>query len=450
MSQIEDLLRAATREAAAEITPDSIPRLDVATLPLPRHRPFWRFRGPFAPLLAAAAVVIVVVLSLVLTSVIAVTRPPAGPAPDSTGAPPYYVALTTALPEAQNPLSEQPTQLTVRSTVTGKVLATVTAPRPYGQFVLVDGTADDRTFLVGAQRWRTDYVGAGEQMGEPVRLFLLHWDPSTSQATLSSLPVPQFTNGMYLEAASISPDGTRIAVGYQSAHYATQIEVYTLPGGAERTWSATLSAKADAGGPNAIGLSRDNAASIAWAANDQMFSFVWSGAPSSTISGVHLFDTGTPPGGDLLSASRFVDSASQYMGGVPADGSDFICDTDPFLSANGAYVLCGGYTDPTRTTHGYYPDFPAGPVTQGVGEFSVATGKLITVLGAFSGPVTKPEDGATAIIDPILLWASPDAKTLIVEDDGHVFAIGNGHKQTIPWSADISTAIGANVPGAAW
>ena len=80
----------------------------------------------------------------------------------------------------------------------------------------------------------------------------------------------------------------------------------------------------------------------------------------------------------------------------------------------------------------------------------MATGKLITVLGAFSGPVTKPGDGATAIIDPILLWASPDAKTLIVEDDGHVFAIGNGHKQTIPWSADISTALGANVPGAAW
>jgi hypothetical protein len=441
MSQIEDLLRAATREAAAEVTPESIPPLDVATLPLPRRRPRWRSSGPFAPLLAAAAVVLVVVLSLVLSSVLAVSRPPASPAPGIAGAPPYYVALTTTFPEAQYPLSEQPSQLTVRSTVTGKVLATVSAPRPYGQFLLVDGTADDRTFLVGAQVWDTNYVGGGQQMGEPVRFFLLHFDPSTHQASLSALPLPQFSNGMYLETASISPDGTRIAVGYQSGHYATQIQVYTLPGGAERTWSAALSAKLDASGPNAIGISRDNPASIAWAANDRTISFVWSAGTNSTDSGVHLFDTGTPPGGNLLSASRFVDSASQYMGGVPAGNSDFICDSDPFLSANGAYVLCGGYTDPTRTTHGYYPNYPAGSVTQGVGEFSATTGNLITILGAFSGPVTKPEAGATAVIVPDLLWASPDAKTLIVAD---------GHKQAIPWSADISTALGANLPGAAW
>jgi hypothetical protein len=449
MSRIEDLLRTATRETAAEVTPESIPPLDVSTLPLPARRPRWRFSGPFAPLLAAAAVVIVVALSLVLSTVLAAPRPPVAPAAGIAGAPPYYVALTTALPAAQNPLSAQPAQLTVRSTATGKVLATVAAPPPYGQFVLVDGTADDRTFLVGAQVWDANYVGAGQQMGEPVRFFLLHYDPSTRQARLSALPLPQF-NGMYLETASISPDGTRIAVGYQSGHYATQIQVYTLPGGAERTWSAALSPQLDSSGPNAIGLSRDNSASIAWAENDRTISFVWSGGTGSPDSGAHLFDTGTPPGGDLLSASRFVESASQYLGGVPADNSDFICDTDPFLSANGAYVLCGGYTDPTRTTHGYYPDFPAGSVTQGVGEFSAATGKLITILGEFRGPVTKPEGGGTAITDPLLLWASPDAKTLIIDDDGQVSVVADGHKQTIPWSADISTALGANLPGVAW
>jgi hypothetical protein len=449
MSQIEDLLRAATRESAAEVTPESIPPLDVTTLPLPRRGPGWRFGGPLAPLLAAAAVVLVVALSLVLSSVLAVSRPPSSPAPGIAGAPPYYVALTTALPEAQNSLSEQPAQLTVRSTATGTVLATVTAPRPYGQFVLVDGTADDRTFLVGAQVWHTNYVDAGQQIGEPVRLFLLHFDPSTGQASLSSLPLPQF-NGLYLESASISPDGTRIAVGYQSGHYATQIQVYTLPGGAERTWSAALSPTSDSSGPNAIGLSRDNPASVAWAANDRTISFVWSDGTESTDSGAHLFDTGTPPGANLLSASRFAVSASRYLGGVPAGNSDFICDTDPFLSANGAYVLCGGYTDPTRTTHGYYPDFPAGSVTQGVGEFSATTGNLITILGAFSGPVTKTAGGAIAVVVPYLLWASPDAKTLIVEDDGHAYVVGDGHEQAIPWSADISTALSANLPGVAW
>jgi hypothetical protein len=441
MSHIEDLLRAATREAAAEVTPETIPTLDVATLPLPGRRSRWLLRGPFAPLLAAAAVVLVVVLSLVLSTVLATSSPPAGP-PSLAGVPPYYVALTTAAP----PPAEDPAELTVRSTVTGEVLGTVTAPRPYGQFLLVDGTAGDRTFLVGAQVWHPDYTGTAEQIPEPVRLFLLHYDPATRQARLSALPLPQF-NGLYLEAASISPDGTRIAVGYQEGRYSTRIGVYTLPGGAERTWPATV----HQGGPNAIGLSRDNSASIAWAANDRRISFVWNG---STGAGVHLFDTGVPPGGDLLSASRFVVTASPYLGGVPANSSDFICDSDPFLSANGAFVLCGGYADPTRASHGYYP-FPSGPVTQGVGEFSATTGKLIAILGAFRAPVettsvVRPGAGAEVITLPYLLWASPDAKILIGEAGGHAFVIRDGHRQAIPWPAQISTALGANVPGAAW
>jgi hypothetical protein len=208
-----------------------------------------------------------------------------------------------------------------------------------------------------------------------------------------------------------------------------------------------MSAKSDARTSNAIGLSRDNPASIAWEADDQAFSFVWSG---TTDAGAHLFDTGTPPGDDLLSASRFAVSASYFLGGVPVGNSDFICDTDPFLSANGAYVLCGGYTDPTRKTHGYYPEFPAGSVTQGIGEFSATTGNLITILGAFTGPVTMSEGGAYALTVPYLLWASPDAKTLIIDDDGHVYVIGDGHEQAIPWSANTSTALSANLPGASW
>lgn len=436
MTRIEDLLRAATREAAAEVTPDSIPPLDPATLPAPR-RPVLRFGGPLTPLLAAAAVVLIVTLSLVLSTVIAVPRPPAV-IPGIPGVPPYYVTLTTAQPLP----AEDPAELTVRSTFTGKVLATVTAPRPYGQFLLVDGTADDRTFLVGAQVWIPEYVGAGEQISEPVRLFLLHYDPSTGQARLSALPLPQF-NGLNLQTASISPDGTQIAVAYQDGPRATWIHVYTLPGGAERTWSPTLAQE----GPSDIGFGRDIPASIAWAADDRMFSFVWNG---KAAVGVHLFDTSVQPGDDLVSASRLVLTASPYMGGTPANSSDFICDDNPFLSANGAYVLCGGYADPARKSHGYDPVFPGGPVTQGFGEFSAKTGKLITILGAWRGPVMTVDAHAEMITLPYLLWASPDAKILIGEAGGHAFVVRDGHRQAIPWSAQISTALGAAAPGAAW
>ena len=280
------------------------------------------------------------------------------------GVPPYYVALTTAAPLP----ALDPAELTVRSTVTGKALATVTAPRPYGQFMLVDGTADDRTFLVGAQVWNTRVAGVGTQIPEPVRLFLLHFDPATDRAALSALPLPQF-NGLNLQTASISPDGTRVAVAYENGPQVSQIRVYTLPGGAERTWAATPAQ----GGPSDIGLGRDNPASVAWAANDRTISFVWGGKGSD---GVHLFDTSTPP-----KATTWCRPAGscwrprRTVGGVPANSSDFVCSSDPFLSANGAYVLCGGYVDPARKAHpGYYPFWPSTPVTQGIGEFAARTG----------------------------------------------------------------------------
>lgn len=75
-----------------------------------------------------------------------------------------------------------------------------------------------------------------------------------------------------------------------------------------------------------------------------------------------------------MSASRFVLATSSYLGGVPANSSEFVCASDPFLSANGAYVLCGGYVDPARKAHpGYYPFLPSTPVTQAIGEFSART-----------------------------------------------------------------------------
>jgi len=443
MTQIENLLRAATRDAAAEVTPESIPRFDEARLPVPRPRlPLAR---PLTPLLAAAAVVLVVVLSLVLSSVLAVPRPaPAGPVPPIV--PQYYVALTTVSQPTGVGLSSA-AELTVRSTTTGTVVARVTPPRPYGQFLLVDGTADNRTFLVAAQVWHTPWAGAAVQTAEPVRLFLLHFDPSTDRATLSALRLPQF-NGLNLLTASISPNGRQIAIAYQDG-LRTWLHVYTLPSYAERTWTPTLAQE----GPSNIGLGRNNPASVAWAANDRTISFVWGGHGSD---GVHVFDTRTPPGDNLLSASRFVIATSSYAGGVPANSSEFVCASDPFISGNGAYILCGGYVDPARKAHpGYYPNLPTGPVTQGVGEFSVRTGKLITVLGAVRAPVvtTVTVPGglqASEEIAPLLLWASPDASILIGVSGSHAFVVRNGHRLPIPWPASVAMAISSPVPGAAW
>jgi hypothetical protein len=459
MTQMESLLRAATRETAAEVTRESIPPLDLDTLPVPR-RSLVRAGGALSPLLAAAAVVLVVALAVTLGTVLPSHRPPAGSGgAGAAGVPPYYAALTaTGTPAAGHPVT-----LTVRSTFTGRVLTTVTAPRPYGTFNLVEGTADDRTFLVGAQVWHPREIPPGNVNGlnnipEPVRLYLLHFDPSTGRTSLTALPIPQL-NGQYLQEASISPDGTRVAVGYdapQAGHpgvYETSVLIYALPAGAEHTLSLTPAQVKTSGG---LALDRDNPATIAWAADNRTISFTWGGGDATT-NGVHVLDTDVTGPGTLLSRSRLV----LPLTGTGYGSSDFMCSSDPFLSANGAYVLCGGYTIPKGSvTRG--ASYPAGPVTQGFGEFSATTGKLITILAPRFGPLPvvrvkslvsglPSRTTADLAMLPYLLWASPDARILIGTVRGHGVVIRDGREQAIGWSSSITGTEGSQIPAiASW
>jgi hypothetical protein len=434
MTRMETLLRAATRETAAEVTTESIPPLDVTTLPVGRQS-LPRGGGPLSPLLAAAGVVLVVALSVALGTMLTSHRPSARPSASSVngglaGVPPYYAALTAT----GTPAAIYPETLTVRSTSTGQVLATATAPRPYGTFILVEGTADDRTFLVAAQEWHP--VGQGiviDNIRQPVRLYLLHFDPATVRTSLTALPIPQL-NGQYLQDASISPDGTRVAVGYLApeadnpAVYATSVRIYSLPGGAERTITVTQAQVKDGG----LVSDRDNPATLAWAANDRTMSFTWGGY--GLLNGVHVLDTDVAGTHALISASRLV-----LPMGTTAGSSDFSCSSDAFLSANGAYILCGGFTVPK----GWPGIGLERPFSAGFAEFSAATGKLVTILGR--------QTGRTMSGVPYLLWASPSATVLIGTVDGRGFVVRDGREQTIPWSSGIAGTEGSSIPAiASW
>lgn len=440
MTRMENLLRTAIRQTAAEVTEESIPVLDPDMLPVTRRPPL-PSRGVLSPLLAAAAVVLVAALALTLSTTFAARRPPAGSG-QLSAAPKYYAALTAAGQGAS-----QIKTVTVRSTSTGEILATLAAPRPYGTFILVQGTAGDRTFLVGAQVWQPSGSGMHlTNIAQPARLYLLHFSPATRRAWLTAPPIPQFS-GQYLRAASISPDGSRVAVGYHApmagkpGAYETSIRLYTLPSGAERTLSLTP-AQNRLGGD--IGLQRDNPAAIAWASDDRTISYTWGG--SQTENGVHVLDTSIPGPGTLLSASRLI---------VRPDAGNFQCTSDPFLTANGAYIVCGGFVVPP----GMDPVHPRGTLTQGFAKFSATTGKLVSVIVAQRGtlPPTKvssrpgrqypPELGAL----PYLLWANPDGSVLIgtVESNGAV--IHDGHPRTIPWSYTITGTEGSQIPAiASW
>jgi hypothetical protein len=219
----------------------------------------------------------------------------------------------------------------------------------------------------------------------------------------------------------------------------------SLHGGASRRWSAPASVKVP-GVPfpqttNIIGT-------LSWAADDRTLAFPLTGR----CSGVYLLNTSATGTGSLLAAGRLA---------VPLTGQrsngDFVCDDDPRLSANGADVFCGGYTVPAGWSieaKGY----PRGPVTQGFGEFSVATGKLVAILGAVRAPISlegsspNPYDQATTEdVFPFLLWASPDARVTIgLTDGGHAVLVRDGRTRRIPWPLSIAIPFGSNVPGAAW
>src|SRR6516162_8996435 len=243
---IEDRLAAALRDTGEEITPDSVPPLRLrgaqrrVTLPrLPR-----RWMTGLTPLAAAAAVAVVVVASLSISAMfhghIRSSGPaaaprwngsPVGPASALHKVPPYFVTLPPqALIYART--------ATVRSTVTGRVLATFRPPPPYQVFTWVSGTADNRTFVLAAQRWW--HIGHG-QAGMPAQdrdnnartvFFRLTFHPATGTTELTPLTVPEKIHATDLGGMGVSPDGTRLALDLRNS-----IQIITLATGAVRTWT---------------------------------------------------------------------------------------------------------------------------------------------------------------------------------------------------------------------
>ena len=251
MSTVEDRIRAATQAAADTVTPGSVPPL---RLPEGRdgarrqHR--WplgldprRWSGLLVPVAAAAAVAGVVAASLAISATFRGTARPAGPAGQSHPSP----AQLRPAPLAQVPryfaalsdrIQEQAQVAVVYSTLTGQVLATVTPPRPYQIFTWVSAAADDRTFVLAAQRYWPIASGQAGMPAEnrdtttPTVFFRMTFDPATHVARLARLAIPETTSRTHLAGMTLSPDGTRLALDLGQS-----IRVVTLATGAVRSWT---------------------------------------------------------------------------------------------------------------------------------------------------------------------------------------------------------------------
>ena len=253
MSGIEDTLRQvmASHDQEAPGAPGLLTALTATPGP-PARRGKWS--GLLVPLAAAAAVTCVVAASLAIGAAFHGHAGPAGPAARSHPSlaalrpaalrpaalrqvPPYFAELTLTAP-VQVMGGEA---AVVRSTLSGHVLATVTPPRPYQIFTWVSAAADDRTFVLAAQRY---WPIASGQAGLPAQnrdnttptvFFRLTFDPATHTARLARLAVPETIQADQLAGMTVSPDGTRLALDLRRS--IPSIQVVTLATGAIRSWA---------------------------------------------------------------------------------------------------------------------------------------------------------------------------------------------------------------------
>ena len=389
MNQLEDRLAAALRDTGEEISPDSVPPLSLrgaqrrVTVPrLPR-----RWVTLLTPLAAAAAVAVVVVASLPISAMfhghIQSTGPaasprwngsPIGPRSALGKVPPYFVTLPPkALIYART--------ATVRSTVTGRVLATFSPPRPYQVFTWVSGSADNRTFVLAAQRWW--HIGHG-QAGMPAQnrdnstptvFFRLTFHPATGTAQLTRLAVPGKIHSSDIGGVGVAPDGTRLALDFRQS-----IEIVTLATGSTRTWTWP--------GRGWVGNWKPMGQIFSWSADGRYLAFQqWGGHLNETMH-VRVLDT-TAAGTSLTAAKVIV--GFPYRSGT-------LATTNTLLTPDGARVAAAT---------SFYPPHHSGPggyvqITQ----YSARTGRPLFHEDRFSASIGWQD----------VLWASPDGSALVVSD----------------------------------
>ena len=415
MTRLEDELRATLRATAGKIPPGPPPPLRLParrlTGSLPRS---WRGRA-----VALAAVVLIGALvagALALASVLtwrpAPASPPFRPQPGSVlGVPAYYVALTS--PNGHPPgVPPEATTATIRATATGKVLATVAVPRPYGNFTAVAAAADDRTFVLAAEEGKV----AGPEL-RPVpaaRFFVLHLDPASStaagQVRLQVLPASYIPAGTTMESLALSADGTSLAAVIGEDFAVDKLYVYHLTTGARHFWSATTCARCGAAGVG-LGLDDANPGTLSWAADGKTLAFLFLDGEDENQDGVRLLNTSSR-GTNLVADSKLSVARSRVPFAAEA-----------VLTPDGRTVFTVQLLGRAREQE-----------RQQLESVSAATGKLTAVLNQVSWRANLEQ----------IQWTNASGSQLLIsgphDTGGGAGVLKGGRYTPIPWSSQIFAA----------
>jgi hypothetical protein len=393
MNTLEDQVRAALRETAGEITPQSVPPLRLAGARHPgrpgtaRRR---RWAAWLAPLAAAASVAAVVAASLAISATLTGGhRAARGPSSPFAGVPPYYIVLAGKDPR---PAVIQLTSAEIRATATGAVLARVVPPPPYNTFTAV-AAGNDHTFVLAAEKWKVTHSGGGTNfLATAAKFFLLRLGAGGRAKRLTPLPIPPEPAGAEISGFALTPDGSKFAVALRGGGGGPgpQIQVFSLPTGAERVWTWP------GGGP--ITDNAGEGAVLSWTADGRTLAFQqW---VAGNYIHLRLLDT-TTPGGSLQAASRLLlrwpgDGATWHY--VHGKISNVLFGFSAIITPDGSKIVAAT-VDLTR-----HPLSSALAFT----EFSARTGKVVKVLGRWPIPGLYP--GQTQDV----LWTNSSGSTLIV------------------------------------
>jgi hypothetical protein len=404
MNTLEDRVRQVLRDAAEDIS-----WTDVPPLRLPegagrsRRARGWRGWPPWlTPLAAAAAVAAVLTATLILTG--GAARPGHWTSSDAllASAPRYYIALTNT-----GHSRGWPGQAEVRATRTGRVVATLAAPRPDNAFIMVAAASGVGRYVLAAQRMTIEHrkvVGLdgrpipGKTVGVqvpagPIRFYQLRISSSGQISALSPLPVPALPAGTYLSGLALTPDGRKLAVATQTGRPrpGPEIQVDTLATGAQRVWTWPGAQ------PIAESLGGTGSA-LSWAADDSTLAFL------RQIDGqcrVRLLDTTAPS--SSLAASRLALSLNEtgnaasrrFRHGRAVNNA---ITSSALLTPDGSKIVVATVTESLH------------PLTSELAftEFSARTGKVVAVLGRWRLVRRWPEQ------EQAVLWTNADGSTLLV------------------------------------
>jgi hypothetical protein len=403
VTRLGDRLRTDLRAESVQIEPGSIPALNLPALAppprgtlrrwSPRHWPAWA-----TALAAAAAVTAVIAGTFIAGHIVARTGPNRGPTAGESaysGIPPYYAYAVQGSTYSRTVNGTQygdsviARYVKIRSTVTGKLISTISPPAPYNAFESFTGAANGRTLVFAANRYR--YSKKGNEYYKldqktPLKFMILRITPG-GRTQLSALSLPITLTEAQAPTLALAPDGTRLAVAYGGSGKPAVVQVITLATGQMRTWvSPPPAATPVLTGPGT------------WTADGRTLALGQmvnqpSGIIRSSPTQMRLLDTAAP--------SRNLATASKLITLPSADRFPW-----PFITPDGT-TLTGEITGrPTRLTA------TATAESGAFGVYSARTGALLRVVARWH------QHGRRFIFNrarQTVVWSNPSGRRLIVE-----------------------------------